>query len=214
MIRILLVDDHKMMREALRLMLEQDGRMKVVAEVGDGETALRMAKDLAPDVVVMDVTLPGQSGIEVTQRLLARHPQIKVIGLSTHLERGIIRQMLDAGALGYVAKAAAGAELEQGIRSVFEGKRFLSLDVVALMTDSLRSRQAGARNTGNSRLTSRELQVTALLAKGRSTPEIAAELHISPGTVNTHRGNLMKKLEVHNVADVTRYAIRTGLVSS
>jgi two-component system NarL family response regulator len=122
--------------------------------------------------------------------------------------------MLDAGALGYVAKAAAGAELEQGIRSVFEGKRFLSLDVVALMTDSLRSRKAGARNTGNSRLTSRELQVTALLAKGRSTPEIAAELHISAGTVNTHRGNLMKKLEVHNVADVTRYAIRTGLVSS
>jgi len=214
MIRILLVDDHKMLCEALRLVLEQDSEMRVVAEASDGETALHLAEALAPDVVVMDVTLPGQSGIETTRSLIARYPKIQVLALSSHLERGIIELMLDAGARGYIAKAAAGAELVQGVRSVYAGKSFLSLDVVALMTDSFRSRSPAPRKATNTVLSKRELQVATLLAKGRTTPEIAAELHVSPGTVNTHRSNLMKKLEVHKVADITRYAIRTGLISS
>jgi len=214
MIRILLVDDHKMLCEALRLVLEQDVQMRVVGEASDGESALRLAETLAPDVVVMDVTLPGPSGIETTQALLAKYPKIKVLALSTHLEPGIIERMLDAGAHGYIAKAAAGAELVQGVRSVYEGKSFLSVDVVALMTDSFRSRSAVPRKAGKPVLSPRERQVATLLAKGKTTPEIAAELHVSQGTVNTHRSNLMKKLEVHKVADITRYAIRTGLISS
>lgn len=212
MIRIILVDDHKMLREALRVVLEQDSSMTIVAEAGDGETALRLATEFTPDVVVMDVSLPGLSGIVTTQRMLAEQPDIKVLALSTHLERGIIRQMLDAGARGYIAKSAAGAELIQGIRGVYEGKSFLSLDVTALIADSLRSQSCLALNSGMTALSRRELQVVALLAKGKTTPEIAVQLHISPGTVKTHRGNLLKKLDVHSVAEVTGYAIRTGLV--
>lgn len=212
MIRIMLVDDHTMVREALRTVLEQDSGMQVVAEVGDGETALRMADELAPDVVVMDVVLPGQSGIEITRRLVAAHPEIKVLALSTYLDRRIVQQMLDAGARGYIVKSAAGAELKQGIRSVVEGRSFLCPQVTALVTDSLRSRRSPSGDPDDHPLSRRELQVATLLAEGKSAPDIAAELHISPSTVDVHRRNLMRKLKLHNVVDLTKYAIRTGLV--
>ena len=213
MIRIMLVDDHTMVREALRTVLEQDSGMQVVAEVGDGETALRMAEELAPDVVVMDIALPGQSGIEITRRLLAAHPEIKVLALSTYLDRRIVQQMLDAGARGYIVKSAAGAELKQGIRSVVEGRSYLCPQVTSLVTDSLRSRRSPAGDPDDQPLSRREIQVATLLAEGKSAPDIAAELHISPSTVDVHRRNLMRKLKLHNVVDLTKYAIRTGLVS-
>jgi len=212
MIRIMLVDDHTMVREALRTVLEQDSGMQVIAEVGDGETALRMAEELAPDVVVMDVALPGQSGIEITRRLLAAHPEIKVLALSTYLDRRIVQQMLDAGARGYIVKSAAGAELMQGIRSVVEGRSYLCPQVTALVTDSLRSRRSMSGDPDDNPLSRREIQVATLLAEGKSAPDIAKELHISPSTVDVHRRNLMRKLRLHNVVDLTKYAIRTGLV--
>ena len=149
MIRILLVDDHTLVREALRLVLEQDCGMQVVAEAGDGETALRMAEEFAPDVVVMDVALPGQSGIETTRRLLAGHPGIKVLALSTYLDRSIVRQMLEAGANGYITKSAAGVELIQGILSLIAGHSYLSREVAALVTNKLRGRPAASAATGN-----------------------------------------------------------------
>jgi two-component system NarL family response regulator len=212
MIRIMLVDDHTMVREALRTVLEQDSGMQVVAEVGDGETALRMAEELAPDVVVMDIALPGQSGIEVTRRLTALHPKIKVLALSTYLDRRIVQQMLDVGARGYIAKSAAGAELKQGIRSVVEGRSYLCPQVTALVTDSLRTRRSPSGDPDDHPLSRREIQVATLLAEGKSAPDIANELHISPSTVDVHRRNLMRKLKLHNVVDLTKYAIRTGLV--
>ncbi|MBI3095270.1 MAG: response regulator transcription factor [Rhodocyclales bacterium] len=212
MIRIMLVDDHTMVREALRVVLEQDNGMDVVAAVGDGETALRLADELAPTVVVMDVALPGQSGIETTRRLLARHPQIKVLALSTYLDRRIIQQMLDVGASGYIAKSAAGAELKQGIRNVVAGRSYLCSEVAALVADGLRDRRSAAGQQEPSPLSRREVQVATLLAEGKSAPDIAAELHIAPSTVDVHRRNLMRKLELHNVVELTRYAIRTGLV--
>jgi len=211
-IRIMLVDDHTMVREALRTVLEQDGGMEVVAEVGDGEAALRVAKELVPDVVVMDVALPGQSGIEITRRLLARHPDMKVLALSTYLDRRIIQQMLDVGAHGYITKSAAGAELKQGIRSVMQGRSYLCSEVGALLADSLRDRQPKSGIPDKNALSRREVQVVTLLAEGKSAPAIAAELHIAPSTVDVHRRNLMRKLQVHNVVDLTRYAIRSGLV--
>ena len=212
MIRIMLVDDHTMVREALRTALEQDSGMKVVAEVGDGETALRMADELALDVVVMDVALPGQSGIETTRRLFATHPEIKVLALSTYLDRRIVQQMLDVGARGYIVKSSAGAELKQGIRSVVEGRSYLCPQVTELVTDSLRSRRSLPGESDDHPLSRREIQVATLLAEGKSAPEIADELHISPSTVDVHRRNLMRKLKLHNVVDLTKYAIRTGLV--
>lgn len=211
-IRIMLVDDHTMVREALRTVLEQDAGMQVVAEAGDGEAALRIAKELVPDVVVMDVALPGQSGIETTRRLLARHPDMKVLALSTYLDRRIVQQMLDVGARGYITKSAAGAELKQGIRSVVQGRSYICAEVGALLADSLRDRQPKSGKFDKSALSRREVQVVTLLAEGKSAPEIAAELHIAPSTVDVHRRNLMRKLQVHNVVDLTKYAIRSGLV--
>lgn len=212
MIRIMLVDDHTMVREALRMVLEQDKGMDVVAAVGDGETALRMATELAPDIVVMDVNLPGQSGIETTRRLLGRHPQIKVLALSTYLDRRIVQQMLDVGASGYIAKSAAGAELKLGIRNVLAGRSYLCSEVAALVADGLRDRRGAAADQAPSLLSRREVQVATLLAEGKSAPEIAAELHIATSTVDVHRRNLMRKLDLHNVVELTRYAVRMGLV--
>jgi len=212
MIRIMLVDDHTMVRDALQVVLEQDKGMEVVAAVGDGETALRMAEELAPDIVVMDIALPGQSGIETTRRLLARHSGIRVLALSTYLDRRIIQQMLDVGASGYIAKSAAGAELKQGIRNVVAGRSYLCSEVAALVADGLRERRAGAGQPESRALSRRELQIATLLAEGKSAPDIAAELHIAPSTVDVHRRNLMRKLELHSVVDLTKYAIRNGLV--
>lgn len=214
MIRIIIVDDHTMVREALRRVLEQDSSMKVVAEAGEGETALRMVKELSPDVIIMDVSLPGQSGIEVTRHLRAQYPDIKVLALSTYLDRGIIQQMLDVGANGYISKSAAGVELAHGIRSVFAGRSYLSPEVATVVADSLRGRRAASLSISTSRLSQRELQVATLLAGGKTANAIAAELHISPNTVDVHRRNLMRKLELHNVVDLTKYALRTGLISS
>ncbi len=212
MIRVMLVDDHTMVREALRVVLEQDGGMEVLAEVGDGETALRLADELTPDVVVMDVGLPGISGIETTRRLHTRHPEIKVLALSTHLDRRIVQQMLDVGASGYIAKSAAGAELKKGIRNVMAGHSYLCSEVAALVADSLRRRRGGSTRNTETRLSRREMQVATLLAEGKSAPKIADELNISPSTVDVHRRNLMRKLELHNVVELTKFAIRTGLI--
>lgn len=212
MIRIMLVDDHTMVREALRVVLEQDERMKVVAEVGDGETALKLATQLTPDVVVMDVAMPGLSGVETTRRMLASHPQIKVLALSTYLDRRTVQQMLDAGARGYIVKSAAGGELKRGIRSVIEGRSYLCAEVTALVTDSLRNSRASPGDPDQRPLSRRELQIATLLAQGKSAPEIGDQLHISASTVDVHRRNLMAKLGLHNVVDLTKYAIRTGLI--
>jgi two-component system NarL family response regulator len=212
MIRIVLVDDHTMVREALRTVLEQDKSLRVIAEASDGESALDLVDRLLPDVVVMDVALPGLSGIETTRRILAKHPDMKVLALSTYLDRGVIQQMLDAGARGYIAKSAAGVELKQGIRSVAEGRSYLCQEVAALVTDSLRGRRATARKSDGHLLSRREIQIATLLAQGKTAAEIATELSISPNTVDVHRRNLMRKLDLHNVVDLTRYAIRTGLI--
>jgi two-component system NarL family response regulator len=209
MVRIILVEDHTLVREALRVVLEQNEDMQVVAEVGDGETALRMADELVPDVVIMDVALPGTSGIAVTRSLLASHPHIKVLGLSTYLDRRIIQQMLDAGANGYIAKSSAGTELTRGIRAVVAGRSYLCNEASALLAEALRNTGATESNS----LSPRERQVATLLAEGKSAPEIAAELHIAPGTVDVHRRNLMRKLDLHGVVDLTKYAIRTGLIA-
>lgn len=209
MVRIMLVDDHTLVREALRVVLERNEDMQVVAEVGDGETALRQADALAPDVVIMDVALPGTSGIVITRSLLASHPHIKVLGLSTYLDRRIVQQMLDAGASSYIAKSSAGTELTRGIRAVVAGRSYLCTEVAALFAEAMR--HAGPAESGS--LSPRERQVATLLAEGRNAPEIAAELHIAPGTVDVHRRNLMRKLDLHSVVDLTKYAIRTGLIA-
>jgi two-component system NarL family response regulator len=167
---------------------------------------------LNPDVVVMDVALPGLSGIEAARRLLARQPAIRVLGLSTYVDRRIVQQMLDAGAAGYITKSAAGADLRKGILALVAGRTYVCSEVAALLAESWRNRVPTAGRDGARKLSQRETQVATLLAEGKSAPEIAAELMISPSTVDVHRRNLMRKLDLHNVVELTKFAIRTGLI--
>ena len=209
MIRIMLVEDHTVVREALRSMLEKEPDMQIVAEAGDGESALRLAREIVPEVVVMDISLAGLDGIQTTRRLLAGNPAVKVLALSTYRDRGVIRQILDAGAAGYVVKSAAGAELRRGIRAVVEGRSYLCPEAAAAVADGLRGQQQGHGQA----LSRRERQVLALIVEGKTSSDIADSLRIAQSTVEVHRRNMMRKLQVHGIANLIKYAIREGLTS-
>ncbi|MBI4289851.1 MAG: response regulator transcription factor [Betaproteobacteria bacterium] len=212
-IRVLLVDDHTILRMALRVLLARESDIKVVADVDRGSEALRLAKELAPDVVVMDIGMPGMDGIEATRQLTAETPGTKVLALSTHLERHFILQMLEAGASGYVVKSADGEELLRAIRAVAQNRTFLCAEVASIMVDSMRHKAPDQEFNGE-RLGRREREVLALIAEGKTSHEIAAKLHIAAGTVIAHRRNISRKLGLHSVAELTKYAIREGLTSS
>ena len=211
-LRILLADDHKMFREALRSMLEKEPDIEIVAEVGDGRDVLRQANETNPEVVCMDVGMPGLNGIEATRRLVLAHPGVKVIGLSAFSDRRFVLEMLNAGAAGYVTKAEAGEELIRAIHAVRRHQTYLCPEVGAGVADALR---AGAPDavSATPQLGSREKEVLQLLAEGCTTPQIAARLHLAPSTVEVHRRNIMRKLNLHSVAELTKYAIRSGLTS-
>ena len=211
-IRLMLVDDHRMLREALRGILEKTGDIELVAEADDGPAALELARALAPDVVVMDIGLVGMSGIEATRRMLAENPAIKVLGLSTFGDRRMVVQMLEAGARGYVVKSAGSEELLRGIRAVAQGETYLYAEAATAIVDSLRKQSLQGKHKET--LGRREREVLQLLASGKTSGQIAEALGIATGTVEVHRRNLMRKLDLHNVADLTRYAIREGLTSA
>jgi two-component system NarL family response regulator len=209
-IRVLLVDDHKILREALHSALERESDVLIVGEACDGSEALQLARELKPDIVVMDIGLPLVSGIEVTRRLLRDHPQIHVLALSTFSDRRIVLQMLDAGASGYIVKSAGRDELLRGIRALAQGRTYLCPEVSAIVVDSVRGKKPAEKPHGE-RLGRREREVLQLLADGRTSPEIAVALHIATSTVEVHRRNIMRKLDLHSVAELTKYAIRNGL---
>jgi two-component system NarL family response regulator len=211
-IRLILVDDHRMLREALREILEKAGDIELVAEADDGPAALKLARELAPDVVVMDIGLVGMSGIEATRRLVAEYPTIKVLALSTFADRRIVLQMLEAGASGYVVKSAGSEELLRGIRAVARGETYLYAEAAAAIVDSLRKQSLQGKQ--NQTLGRREREVLQHLAGGQTSAQIAEKLAIATGTVEVHRRNIMRKLDLHNVAELTKYAIREGLTSA
>ncbi len=210
MIRILLTDDHKMMREALCAVLDKETDMSVAGEAGDGKEALQLCRELLPDVVLMDIDLPDMSGIEVTRRIIAEFPAVRVLAVSTYIDRRFIAGMLDAGATGYIHKAAGRDEVLQGIRAVAAGTTYLSQNVAAMLAHS--PEQQEAESTLSS-LGKRETEVLRLIAEGRTSAQIAAQLHIASGTAEVHRYNIMRKLNLHSVAELTKYAIREGLVT-
>jgi len=211
-VRLMLVDDHKMLREALRAILEKTGDFEVVAEADDGPAAIELARELSPDVVLMDIGLVGMSGIEATRRILAQTPTVKVLALSTFADRRIMLQMLQAGASGYVVKSAGSEELLLGIRAVARGETYLYADATAALVDSLRKHSP--QGVSSETLGRREREVLQLLARGKTSAQIAEILNIATGTVEVHRRNIMRKLDLHNVAELTRYAIREGLTSA
>lgn len=212
-IRVILADDHTILRMALRAFLARDTEIRVVADVDNGAQAVRMAEELKPDVVVMDIGMGAMSGIEATRQLIAANPTVKVLALSTHLERQFIVQMLGAGASGYVVKSTNGDELLRAIRAVAQNGTYLCPEVASVMVGSMRGHASDA-NLQVERLGRREKEVLALLAEGRTSQEIATQLHISASTVIAHRRNISRKLGLHSVAELTKYAIREGLTSA
>ncbi len=210
-IGILLVDDHELMREGLRSILERDNALKVVGEADSGREAVKLAGTLSPEVVVMDVAMKDMNGIEATRQIRAACPGVRVIALSSHSDARYVSNMLDAGACGYVLKANAFDNLRRAISAATQGKSYLCPDVTAAVVGASHARSEYPEGPGPTSLSPREAEVLQLLAEGLTSPEIAKKLFIATTTVETHRRNLVRKLNIHSVADLTKYAIREGL---
>ena len=212
-IRVLIADDHTIMRAGLRSLLEKEDQIEVVAEAENGRRAVQLAVEHEPDVVVMDVSMPDLNGIEATSQVLESLPEAKVIALSMHTDKRFVMGMLRAGAFGYLLKDCASQELANAIVSVASNKKYLSPDIAGVVIeDSLYGVQQEGE-TVSSLLSPREREVLQLIAEGWSTKQIAAHLYVSVKTIETHRRQIMKKLDLHNIAELTKYAIREGLTS-
>ena len=212
-LRILLADDHQMFREAIRILLERAPHLEVVAETGDGLEVLRLTRETSAQIVCLDIEMPGLNGIEVMRRLDASCPQVKVIGLSIFSDPRYVLDMMNAGASAYVTKAAAGVELLRAIDAVSRGQAYFCPDATNAIKDAVTSRDEPG-NPAGARLGNRERQVLKLVAEGHTSAQIAERLGIVSATVEVHRRNIMRKLNMHSVAELTRYAIRNGLISS
>jgi DNA-binding NarL/FixJ family response regulator len=218
--RVLLADDHALFRAGLRMLLEHMTGVEVVGEANDGREAVRLAKKLQPDIVLMDITMSGLNGLEATVQITQECPHIRVIILSMHVNEQYVIQALRAGAAGYLLKDAAAAELGQAVKTVARGDTYLNHAVSKHVIADYRRRlkagsPAGQGETSTTEpLTPRQREVLQLIAEGQTTKQIAALLHLSEKTVEAHRSRLMERLDIHDVAGLVRYAIRTGLVTS
>ena len=211
MIKVLIVDDHDLMREGIRALLEKDSAFSVVGEAGDGQEAIRLVQSEQPDVVLMDLSLPGIGGLEATEAILADNPDVKVVILTQYDNREYIRRAVRIGAHGYLLKRTVSDQLKEAIRAVFRGERYLHPKVAGELVDMVTSGET-LEEDDYERLTRREKQVFALLAEGRTSREIAKYLGISLKTAMSHRTNLMGKLNLHSRADLIKYAIRKGVI--
>jgi DNA-binding NarL/FixJ family response regulator len=208
-IRVLLVDDHRLVREALRDALARVDDVEIVGEAGDGQSALEQIRTTSPDVVVLDINLPDLDGMEVAARIRESDSVAKIVVLSAYSERRFVTEMLRAGASGYVTKSAAGTELIRAIRAVVSGHGYFSPDIAGALATAERDRALAGEPP---RLAPREREVLRLIAEGLRTPAIAKHMRIAVGTVEAHRRNIMRKLGLRNVAELTRHAIREGIV--
>ena len=207
---VLLVDDHRIMRDGLRALLERQDGISVVGEAADGPSALALARTLRPDVVILDISLPGLSGIEVATRIAAELPYTRTVALSKHDDHRFVARMIKAGASAYLIKDCAFDELTAAIGTVMRGRKYLGSGIAGTVIDLLQGVEEP--ESALSALTDREREVFQLLAEGRTAKEIAATLSVSVKTVDTHRQHVMAKLEVTSVAELARIAIREGVV--
>jgi DNA-binding NarL/FixJ family response regulator len=212
--RILIAEDHKMMREGLRALLEEKLGYECVAEANDGYEAVRQAKEFHPDIVIMDIMLPNLNGIEATRQIKSQQPEIEVVVLSMHATRNYILQVLQAGASAYILKDCAVEELSAALMAVGKGGMYLSPTITTAVAVKNETADISLKNLADvRRLTKRELQVLQLIADGSSTKEIAATLEVSVKTIETHRKQIMDKLSIRTIAGLTKYCIREGLTS-
>jgi DNA-binding NarL/FixJ family response regulator len=211
-IRILLADDHRIVRQGIRSLIEKNTDLEVVGETDDGRTAIRLCEELHPAVVVMDISMPGLNGIEATRRITTQGSDTKVIALSMHSNRRFVVDMLKAGAAGYLLKECLFDDLIRAIRAVVTGQRFLTPKIASLVLDDYLALLPEEGKSGSA-LSTREREVLQLLAEGNSTKEIAVKLNVSGKAVEAHRRQIMKKLDLHSVAELTKYALREGITS-
>jgi DNA-binding NarL/FixJ family response regulator len=212
-IRVLVADDHSIVRKGLSLQLDQHDRFKVVGEAADGREAVRLAEQLNPDVVIMDIGMPGLNGIEATAQIVKQAPEIGVIILSMHSDDNYLARALTAGAKGYLLKDTAGAELDRAVQAVAEGRSFFSPAIAKILAEEYMRhlKQRGLQDTYDL-LTDREKETLQLLAEGKSNKEVAKILNLSIHTVETHRSNTMEKLGLHTTADIILYAVRKKII--
>jgi len=211
-LRLLLGDDHPLVRHGLRKVLEEQPAWEVVAEVGDGREAVREAIAHKPDVAILDVAMPLLNGIDATQQIVRRAPETRILMLSMHADEAYVMRAVQAGATGYMVKDAAGKELLTAIESVAAGRPYFSPAIERLLQDDRRSPSSGFADRYET-LSAREREVFQLIAEAKSNKEVALLLGISPATVETHRARILQKLDVHSIAEVVRYAARRGIIS-
>jgi len=211
-LRLLLGDDHPLVRHGLRKVLEEQPAWEVVSEVGDGREAVREAIAHKPDVAILDVAMPLLNGIDATQQIVRRAPETRILMLSMHADEAYVMRAVQAGATGYMVKDAAGKELLTAIESVAAGRPYFSPAIERLLHDDRRSPASGFADRYDT-LSAREREVFQLIAEAKSNKEVAVLLGISPATVETHRARILQKLDVHSIAEVVRYAARRGIIS-
>lgn len=212
-IRIVLAEDHTIVREGLRSLLGQEAGFEVIAEAEDGREAVRTAEQLQPDIVLMDFSMPGLNGLEATRQIKQRAPSVKVLILTRHANQEYIRSILSAGASGYLVKKSASAQLVSAIKSVYRGDPYLDPAISGTVIEGYLHPSGARTEDVDEKITPRESEVLQLVAEGHTNREIATILHISVKTVGNHRANFMRKLDLHSTADVTQYAIRKGIIS-
>lgn len=212
-IRVLVTDDHAIVRDGIRALLGITSDIEAVGEATNGRQALEMVRKLVPHVVLMDIVMPVMDGLEATRRIHKEFPETKVLALTQYTDREYVLPVVEAGASGFVSKAAASSELILAIRSVYGGDSFLSPSVARLLVEDYRQiARVGKDKDTFEELTDREREILKLLAEGHSVPEIAQMLVISPKTVERHKTNLMSKLDIHNRLDLFKYALRKGII--
>ena len=213
-IRILIADDHGIVRKGLRLQLEQNTDFEVVGEATEGREAVRMAEELLPDVVIMDIAMPNLNGIQATTQVVKKNPQIGVIILSMYSDETYLMRTLAAGAKGYLLKDSADVDLHRAVEVVAQGKPFFSPAIAdTLLEDYMRQLQQRGLQDSYDLLTEREKEILQLLAEGKSNKDVAGILNLSTNTVETHRTRIMQKLDLHSTADIVLYAVRKGIIS-
>jgi len=212
-IKVMIADDHQIVREGLRAMLEKEHDIQVVGEAVDGRMTERLARDLAPDVIIMDVAMPDLNGIEATRQIVAELPRVKIIALSMHDDRRFVLNMFKAGAVGYMLKDCAFKDLAKAIRVVMANKTYLSHEIADIVVKDYLANSSPGESSVFQLLSPREREVLQLIAEGKTSGQIADNLHISVKTVESHRQQIMIKLKIKTVAELTKYAIREGLTT-
>ncbi len=209
---LLLVDDHTLVRQGLRALIEKSGKYEVVGEAGNGRDAIEKAAHFHPDIVVMDIFMPDLNGVEATERLKKENPQIKILILSMQSDAEILHKVMARGASGYVLKENATDELLKALETVSKGKTYISGSFSENVVENFEDKKSRPREDAGGLLTPREREILQLIAEGKANKEIAAHLKISFKTVDTHRMHIMEKLDIHNTADLVRYALRAGII--